>query len=76
MDDRFNTIAGWALFSGVVALGLSSLSSHYFQADKTHRPHTMGFEIEDSSPEKFQAAYRKEMPVWERLVKQTGARLD
>lgn len=46
MDDRFNTIAGWALFSGVVALGLSSLSSHYFQADKSHRPHTMGFEIE------------------------------
>ena len=46
MDDRFNTISGWALFSGVVALGLSSLSSHYFQADKSHRPHTMGFEIE------------------------------
>ena len=46
MDDRFNTISGWALFSGVVALGLSSLSSHYFQADKPHRPHTMGFEIE------------------------------
>ena len=46
MDDRFNTISGWALFSGVVALGLSSLSSHYFQADKTHRPHKMGYEIE------------------------------
>lgn len=46
MDDRFNTISGWALFSGVVALGLSSLSSHYFQADKAHRPHKMGYEIE------------------------------
>lgn len=46
MDDRFNTIAGWALFSGVVALGLSSLSSHYFSADKPHRPHEMGYEIE------------------------------
>ena len=46
MDDRFNTIAGWALFSGIVAFGASSLSSHYFQADKPHRPHKMGYEIE------------------------------
>lgn len=46
MDDRFNTIAGWALFSGIVGLGLMSVSSHYFQADKPHRPHHMGFEIE------------------------------
>jgi cytochrome c len=46
MDNRFNTIAGWVLFSGIVALGLASLSSHYFTADKPHRPHEMGFAIE------------------------------
>jgi cytochrome c len=46
MDDRFNTIAGWTLFAGIVALGLNSLSSHYFSADKPHRPHHMGYEIE------------------------------
>jgi len=46
MDDRFNTIAGWTLFSGIIALGLSSLSGHYFSADKPHRPHKMGYEIE------------------------------
>ncbi len=34
MADRFNTIAGWTLFSGIVALGLSSLSAHYFEAGK------------------------------------------
>ena len=45
MDNRFNTIAGWTLFSGVVALGLASLSGHYFKADKEHRPEKMGFEI-------------------------------
>jgi cytochrome c len=45
MDDRTNTIAGWALFSGVVALGLTSLSAHYFLADKNHRPEKMGYEI-------------------------------
>lgn len=46
MDDKFNTIAGWALFSGIVALGLTSISAHYFSADKPHRPHNMGYAIE------------------------------
>ncbi|MBN9505937.1 MAG: cytochrome c family protein [Altererythrobacter sp.] len=45
MTDRFNTIAGWTLFSGIVALGLSVISSHYFLADKPHRPHEMGYPI-------------------------------
>ena len=45
MDDRFNTIAGWTLFSGIVALGLSSVSGHMFQADKNERPKTMGYKI-------------------------------
>lgn len=46
MDDRFNTIAGWVLGAGIVALGLSSISSHYFQADKPHPPHEPGYKIE------------------------------
>lgn len=46
MNDRFNTIAGWALFAGIVGLGLSSVSAKYFQADKPHRPHEMGYAIE------------------------------
>ena len=46
MDDRFNTIAGWTLFGGIVALGLTSVSRHYFEADKDHRPHKMGYAIE------------------------------
>lgn len=46
MDDRFNTIAGWTLFAGIVALGLNTVSSHYFSADKPHRPHHMGYVIE------------------------------
>ncbi|MDE2301728.1 MAG: c-type cytochrome [Sphingomonadales bacterium] len=45
MDDRFNTIAGWVLASGIVALGLGSISSHYFRADKDKRPEKMGYEI-------------------------------
>ncbi|WP_095011354.1 c-type cytochrome [Tsuneonella mangrovi] len=46
MDDRFNTAAGWVLFSGIVALGLSSISAKYFLADRVHRPHHMGYPIE------------------------------
>ena len=46
MDDRFNTAAGWVLFSGIVALGISTVSAHYFMADKPHRPHEMGYPIE------------------------------
>jgi cytochrome c len=45
-ENRFNTIAGWTLFSGVVALGLASVSSHYFRAGKNDRPEKMGYEIE------------------------------
>ena len=46
MDDRFNTAAGWVLFSGIVALGVSTVSAHYFKADKPHRPREMGYPIE------------------------------
>ena len=45
MTDRFNTIAGWTLFAGIVALGLSIVSDMYFEASKPHRPHEMGFPI-------------------------------
>ncbi len=45
MSDRFNTIAGWTLFSGIVLLGASAVSSRYFHADKHQRPEKMGYEI-------------------------------
>jgi cytochrome c len=61
MDDRFNTIAGWTLFGGIVALGLSSLSAHYFLADKEHRPEKMGYEIEGVEAES--AGGEKELPL-------------
>lgn len=51
MNDRFNTIAGWTLFSGIVALGLSILSGMYFAADKHHRPEKLGYVIEGAEAE-------------------------
>ena len=51
MTDKFNTFAGWALFAGIIALGLSILSGMYFGADKHHEPDVFGFPIEGGEEE-------------------------
>ncbi|UYY56860.1 c-type cytochrome [Sphingomonas sp. S2-65] len=43
MDDRFNTIAGWALAGGIAALGLTIVSGMAFHSE---RPEKMGYAIE------------------------------
>jgi cytochrome c len=42
MDDRFNTVAGWVLFAGIIALGSSIVAGEYFHSE---RPEKMGFPI-------------------------------
>jgi cytochrome c len=46
MQDSKNTIAGWVLAGGIVALGLSIVSGKVFHADKPERPEQLGFVIE------------------------------
>ena len=43
MDDRFNTISGWVLFAGIVALGSSIVAGEVFSGE---RPENMGYPIE------------------------------
>ncbi|HEX8414662.1 MAG TPA: cytochrome c family protein [Sphingomicrobium sp.] len=43
MTDKFNTIAGWVLFAGIVALGGSIVAGEMFHAE---RPEKMGYPIE------------------------------
>lgn len=43
MDDRFNTIAGWVLGAGIVALGASIVTGEVFRGE---RPEKMGYPIE------------------------------
>ena len=43
MDDRFNTIAGWVLGAGIVALGSSIVAGELFHQE---RPEKMGYPIE------------------------------
>ena len=45
-------------------------------AGRARRIAALGFTAVARGPEEFAAAYRKELPVWERLVKSTGATLD
>ncbi len=61
MEDRFNTTAGWVLFAGIVALGLSSLSARHFGADKNERPDIMGYAIAGVEAEGDEGA--KEVPI-------------
>ena len=56
MQDNFNTASGWVLFSGIIALGLTSLSGKYFHADKHERPETMGYAIEGVAEEGAEVA--------------------
>lgn len=43
MDDRFNTISGWVLFAGIIALGSSIVAGEVFHSE---RPEEMGYPIE------------------------------
>ncbi|HXG80941.1 MAG TPA: cytochrome c family protein, partial [Sphingomicrobium sp.] len=43
MKDRQNTINGWVLFAGIVALGASIVTGEVFSAE---RPEKMGYPIE------------------------------
>jgi cytochrome c len=43
MDDRANTVAGWVLAAGIVALGTSIVTGEMFHAE---RPEKMGYEVQ------------------------------
>ncbi|MFM5908922.1 MAG: c-type cytochrome [Novosphingobium sp.] len=66
MDDRFNTTSGWVLAAGIVALGLTSVSSRYFHANKAERPEKMGYAIAGVEAEGGEGA--KEEPIEARLA--------
>ena len=60
MDDRANTIAGWALAGGIAALGLSILSGEYFKAE---RPEKMGYVVEGVEEEGDSGAAAADKPI-------------
>ncbi len=58
MQDHKNTIAGWVLFAGIIALGASIVSGEMFHAE---RPEKMGYPIEGVVLEGEAAAVDKPM---------------
>ncbi|HEU4967501.1 cytochrome c family protein [Sphingomonas sp.] len=64
MNDRNNTIAGWVLGAGIVALGAGIVSSEYFHAE---RPEKMGYPIE-GVVEAGAGAAPAEVPIEQRLA--------
>jgi tripartite-type tricarboxylate transporter receptor subunit TctC len=81
--DEAYRVTGWLAFAvpaathrTVIKRIAADVRTAVMQPDVKARIEAMGFEVKDSSPEIFLAQYKKELPVWERLIKQTGAKLD
>src|SRR3954469_25526887 len=66
MDDRFNTIAGWVLFAGIVALGSSIVAGEMFASE---RPEKMGYPIAGVEQEGEGGAAAAEQPIEAYLAK-------
>ncbi len=59
MDDRFNTIAGWVLFAGIVGLGASIVAGEAFHSEA---PEQEGYAIEGAQ-EGGEGAAEAEKPI-------------
>jgi cytochrome c len=70
MDDRFNTIAGWVLFAGIVALGSSIVAGEIFRSE---RPEKMGYPIAGAEQE-GEAGAAAEQPIEVYLAKADPAK--
>ena len=70
MDDRFNTIAGWVLFAGIVALGSSIVAGEMFHSE---RPEKMSYPIEGVEQEGAAGA-AAEQPIEVYLAKADPAK--
>jgi cytochrome c len=60
MDDRANTIAGWVLGAGIVALGASIVTGEMFHSE---RPEKMGYPIEGVEAEGEGGDAEAEQPI-------------
>jgi tripartite-type tricarboxylate transporter receptor subunit TctC len=83
MKDEAYRVAGWlalAAPAGTPKAVVQRIADEVRAAtrlpDVQAKVAAMGFDLKDSSPEAFAAAYKQELPVWERLIKQSGARLE
>lgn len=83
MNDEAYRIAGWLAIGAPVGTPtaiVERIASEVRKAtqmpDVIQRIVGMGFDVQNSSPALFAASMVKERPVWERLIKVSGAQLD
>ena len=75
MDDRFNTAAGWVLFSGIVALGGAIASGMHFEAGEPHHIEEGhgGYPIEDLDASAADAETVLDIgKIWEEVTVEDG----
>ena len=71
MDDRFNTIAGWVLFAGIVALGGSIVAGEMFHSES---PETKAYPIEGVEAAAGEGGAAAEQPIEAYLAKADAAK--
>ena len=71
MDDRFNTIAGWVLFAGIIGLGASIVASEAFHSE---RPEKMAYPIEGVAASADEGGAAAEQPIEFYLAKADPAK--
>lgn len=83
LKDETYRLTGWLAFAvpaathrTVIKRIASDVRNAVMLPEVRARIEAMGFEVKDSSPELFLAQYKKEAPIWQRLIKTTGAKLD
>ncbi|WP_338798811.1 tripartite tricarboxylate transporter substrate binding protein [Acidovorax sp. DW039] len=83
LNDEAYRVAGWLAVgapAGTPPAVLERIATEVRKAteqpDVAQRIAAMGFDVQKSSPALFAAAMNKERPVWERLIKASGAKLD
>lgn len=83
IKDEVFRVTGWVGMSApartpadVVARVATEVRAIIGQPDVRERIQQMGFIPVGSTPEEFALQFRKDAPVWERLVKLSGAKLD
>ncbi|KQP20614.1 tripartite tricarboxylate transporter substrate binding protein [Pseudorhodoferax sp. Leaf267] len=83
MNDDAYRIVGWVAMAApaktpteIVHRMAKEITAVFEAPDMRERIANLGFDVVAGTPEAFAAAYKKDAPVWEKLVKASGAKLD
>ena len=83
LRDEVYSIAGWVGMAApantpkdIIQRISQEVQSICETQEVTDRISAMGFTVTAGTPEAFAASYKRDMPIWEKLVKQSGAKLE